>query len=52
MTLAAALLQWGRKEAVLEYFRECASFWQADPARLAEWQKTVQGGGVPDFDHP
>jgi hypothetical protein len=49
MTLAAALLRRGRNEPVLEYFRECATFWQGDPDRLADWQKIVQQGGVPDF---
>jgi hypothetical protein len=49
MTLAKALLERGRREAVLEYFRECATFWQGRRDRLAEWHHTVQAGGMPDF---
>ena len=50
MTLAKALLKRERRSAVLEYFRECASFWDKDPvARLIEWQRIVQEGGIPDF---
>jgi len=49
MTLAKALLQLGRKEAVLEYFRECATFWQTDLSRLAKWREALQAGGTPDF---
>jgi hypothetical protein len=50
MTLAKELLERERRAAVLEYLRECASFWDKDPiARLIEWQRIVQEGGVPDF---
>jgi hypothetical protein len=50
MTLAKALLEREHRNAVIEYFRECASFWNKDPlSRLIEWQRIVQDGGIPDF---
>lgn len=49
MTLAKALLERGKRQAVLDYFRECAVFWTSGIERLAEWQRTVEAGAIPDF---
>ena len=37
MQLALELLQAGRKDAVLEYFRLCDQFWELGHARLRSW---------------
>ena len=47
MVLARELLEKGEKEAVLEYFKRCGSFWKRD--KLADWTREVEGGGIPDF---
>ena len=47
MRLAADLLERGEKEAVLEYFRLCASFWPRE--ELKDWAALVEGGEFPDF---
>jgi hypothetical protein len=49
MTLAKALLERAQRQAVLEYFRECAVFWTSGIERLSLWQRTVEEGGIPDF---
>lgn len=49
MTLAKALLERGRRKAVLEYFRECASFWQMHDDRLVGWTREVRARKIPDF---
>jgi len=47
MTLAKELLEKGERQAVLEYFKRCGSFWQR--AELEAWSKEVQAGKIPDF---
>jgi hypothetical protein len=47
MTLAKELLEKGEKEAVLEYFKRCGTFWKKD--RLQAWTKEVQAGKIPNF---
>ena len=47
MSLAKELLEQGEKEAVLEYFGLCASFWKND--KLAAWAEQVNQGWIPDF---
>lgn len=47
MTLARELLEKGEKQAVLEYFKLCGSFWQKD--RLETWTREVQEGEIPNF---
>ena len=47
MTLARELLEKGEKQAVLEYFKRCGSFWKKD--RLETWAREVQDGKIPDF---
>lgn len=48
LALAKALLDQGRKEAVLEYLLACKSF-VTDNAKLDSWIATLKGGGIPDF---
>ncbi|HEX3130193.1 MAG TPA: RNA polymerase subunit sigma-24 [Thermoanaerobaculia bacterium] len=47
MTLARELLEKGEKQAVLEYFKRCGSFWKED--RLEAWASEVQNGKIPEF---
>lgn len=49
MTLAKALLEKDRKDAVLEYFELCRKFWKMGGDRLDRWTKDVKAGDVPDF---
>ncbi len=47
MRLALELLQKGRRDRVVEYFRLCQGFWNRP--ELGAWIKTVESGGIPDF---
>ena len=49
MTLAKELLQQGEKEAVIEYFRLCANFWEMGSDPLEDWTSAVEAGDIPDF---
>jgi hypothetical protein len=49
MLLAKALLEKGERDAVLEYFESCRSFWTMGAAQLDAWAATVRGGGMPSF---
>ncbi len=57
MVLAKELLELGEREAVLEYFDLCESFWKASASYvtrgrrhpLEEWREQVQAGEIPDF---
>lgn len=49
--LAADLLKVGEKEAVLQYFELCRTFWESGGGRLNEWKKTIEAGQTPDFFH-
>jgi hypothetical protein len=51
MSLAQALLQHGRPDAVIEYFDLCSSFWKGRWARgsLKTWRTDVREGRMPDF---
>lgn len=48
-TLAKALLQRGERQTVLEYLNLCERFWQYGRDRLAEYRRTIEKGGIPDF---
>ena len=48
MSLAKALLEKGRRTAVLAYLEECRLFWD-DHGRLDEWELAVEQGEIPDF---
>ena len=48
MSLARALIQGGDTEVVLQYFDECAGFWDMGQEDLATWRSIVEAGGVPD----
>jgi hypothetical protein len=47
--LAKELLANGERDAVLEYFALCKSFWKMDRGLLDEWSATVRAGGMPVF---
>jgi hypothetical protein len=50
MTLAAELLQCGKRQTVLEYIESCESFWyNRGKSPLRQWADVVRGGGTPDF---
>jgi hypothetical protein len=47
MTLAKELLEKGERQAVLEYFKLCGTFWKNK--NLEAWTREVQAGKIPDF---
>lgn len=47
MVLAKELLEKGEKQAVLEYFKRCGSFWKKGD--LETWTREVQDGKIPEF---
>lgn len=47
MLLAKELLEKGEREAVLEYFKLCGSFWER--SELEAWAKDVRASKVPSF---
>lgn len=49
MQLAKALLEQGERDAVLEYFESCKSFWKMGAQTLDSWAATVRSGGIPRF---
>jgi hypothetical protein len=49
MQLALEMLQAGRKDAVLEYFRLCDKFWEMGHSQLKTWSTDVESGRVPVF---
>jgi tetratricopeptide (TPR) repeat protein len=49
MTLARDLLLKDEKDVVLEYFAQCAKFWEMGDQNLEEWTASVKAGIVPDF---
>lgn len=51
MTLAKELLEKGEKTAILEYFQDCAKFWNDDIAKahIAEWKAAIENGKIPAF---
>ena len=48
MTLAKGLVEHGERESVLQYFDECARFWERGQDRLKQWATVVRGGGIPN----
>jgi hypothetical protein len=49
MQLAAALLDLGIREPVLEYLELCRSFWELGHARLDQWTEEIRDGRVVQF---
>jgi hypothetical protein len=49
MQLALELLQAGRKDTVLEYFRLCDKFWEMGHSQLRAWSRDVENGRLPAF---
>jgi hypothetical protein len=49
MSLAEELVTIGEREAVVEYFNLCRSFWKRGEGRLDEWTRAVEAGEIPDF---
>ena len=47
MILAKELIEKGERETVVSYLEACRKFWP-NP-RIAEWIKTIQSGGMPEF---
>lgn len=45
--LASELLQKGERQAVLDYFKACAKFWNRN--RLDEWSREITEGKTPEF---
>lgn len=42
------LLQGGRREVVLEFFKKCAKYWK-NPGKMDPWVETINAGSVPNF---
>jgi hypothetical protein len=49
MLLAKGLLAKGEREAVVQYFDLCATFWKDRQGRLPAWKAAVQKGEEPQF---
>jgi hypothetical protein len=49
MSLAKELLEKREKDAVLEYFDLCRSFWETDFSKLDTWTTDVKNDRIPDF---
>ena len=49
MMLAKELLEKGERDAVIQYFKKCASFWKDDRGQLVQWAAIVREGGIPNF---
>ncbi|MBZ5610051.1 MAG: hypothetical protein LAP38_17450 [Acidobacteriia bacterium] len=49
MSLAKDLLEAGDRQAVLEFFELCRSFWKMDRGRLQDWANQINAGSTPDF---
>jgi outer membrane lipoprotein-sorting protein len=49
MKLAKELLEKGERDAVLQYFSSCRTFWKMGATKLDEWSAEVRKGSVPDF---
>jgi TonB family protein len=49
VTLANELLQKGDRDAVLDYFTECRSFWKMGAEQLDAWSESVRKGETPAF---
>jgi RNA polymerase sigma factor (sigma-70 family) len=49
MSLANDLLEKGERDAVLEYFTLCRSFWKKHTDKLDQWTRDVRNERIPDF---
>ncbi len=49
MMLAEQLLRNGQKAVVLQFLKECSTFWNAGPNPLQHWITEVKQGKQPDF---
>jgi TonB family protein len=49
MALAKELIEAGQRDAVLQYFDLCRTFWKADNGKLDEWTADVREGRAPKF---
>ena len=49
MQLAKALLEKGERDVVLEYFKQCGTFWKKGEAQLTAWTASVKKGEIPEF---
>ena len=49
MQLALELLNAGREDTVLDYFRLCEKFWEMGSIQLQRWSRDARGGRLPEF---
>lgn len=49
MSLARDMLREGEREATIQYFRECARFWELGRGRLHRWELLAKWHLPPDF---
>ncbi|MBL8525785.1 MAG: hypothetical protein JNN20_19050 [Betaproteobacteria bacterium] len=49
MLFAGEMAAAGEKQAVIEYFDLCATFWKMEDGRLAVWKRDVAEGRAPNF---
>jgi tetratricopeptide (TPR) repeat protein len=49
VSLAKDLLERGERDAVLQYFELCRSFWKSGGRQLDAWSAAVKSGGTPKF---
>src|SRR5207248_1745599 len=49
MLLAKRLIEKDERKVAVEYLDLCALFWTYKQNRVAEWRKTIDMGGMPDF---
>jgi hypothetical protein len=49
MRLARDLIDANERDAVLQYFDRCRSFWKMGGRKLDDWSATIRSGGKPDF---
>lgn len=49
MVLAKALLELGERDAVLDYLRDCKSFWELGQKSLNKWIREIRNGKNPEL---
>jgi len=49
VSLAKDLLEKGEREAVINYFTACKTFWKGHDGKLDDWIASAKAGNIPDF---
>lgn len=49
LALVRDLLAAGERQAVINFFDECAAFWTTGKDSLSNWKRAVEAGEMPDF---